>query len=245
MPTVYLVSGANRGIGLGLVTALASRPETIVFAGARNPASAISLKALEAQYPGNVHVLKLTSADRADNDAALAEIERVAGRLDVVIANAGIAAYFGPAVGTSEEVMLEHFRVNTLGPLVLFQAAHTLLLRAPTPKFVLISSGAGSITTGAAMPVGMLAYGVSKAGANFLVRKLAFEHPSLTCVVISPGGVDTDMAAFASSTDPAMKDFETISVEQSVQGCLKLVDEACREEAGPRMRNYNGTLWEW
>jgi hypothetical protein len=105
-PTVYLVSGANRGIGksnptqsarlsltsvlpgLGLVKALATRPEAIVFAGARNPSSANELGEL-AKTQKNVHVLKLTSCDEADNRAAVAEIKRTAGALHVVIANAG------------------------------------------------------------------------------------------------------------------------------------------------------------
>jgi NAD(P)-dependent dehydrogenase (short-subunit alcohol dehydrogenase family) len=105
-PTVYLVSGANRGIGesnpaqsaklsltsalpgLGLVKALATRPDTVVFAGARNPSSANALGEL-AKTQKNVHVLKLTSCDETDNRAAAAEIKRIAGALHVVIANAG------------------------------------------------------------------------------------------------------------------------------------------------------------
>jgi hypothetical protein len=106
-PTVYLVSGANRGIGdgtfpgrtpklmltsmlpgLGLVKAIATRPDTVVFAGARNPSSASELDEL-AKTQKNVHVLKLTSCDEADNRAAVAEIKRTAGALHVVIANAG------------------------------------------------------------------------------------------------------------------------------------------------------------
>jgi NAD(P)-dependent dehydrogenase (short-subunit alcohol dehydrogenase family) len=103
--TVYLVSGANRGIGqssvpclciyvdaavsgFGLVKALATRSDTVVFAGTRNPSSATQLQELARQQK-NVHILKLTSCDKADNQAAAAEIKKVAGVLHVVIANAG------------------------------------------------------------------------------------------------------------------------------------------------------------
>lgn len=68
---------------------LATRPDTIVFAGARNPSGATALAELVQTHPEKVHVVQLTSGDRAENDAAVKEIERVAGRLDVVIANAG------------------------------------------------------------------------------------------------------------------------------------------------------------
>lgn len=111
--TVYLVSGANRGIGmyfpslpvyayirtaptlclistgLGIVTELAGHDNTIVFAGARNPDAAKDLHALVEKHPGKVHIVKLISADRAGNDVAVEEIKATAGRLDVVIANAG------------------------------------------------------------------------------------------------------------------------------------------------------------
>ena len=108
-PTVYLISGANRGIGafppyhfilaakrlthtpkgLGIVTALAARPDTIVFAGARNPSGATALANLAQAHPENVYTVQLTSGSRADNETAVKEIQRVVGRLDVVIANAG------------------------------------------------------------------------------------------------------------------------------------------------------------
>lgn len=56
---------------------------------------------------------------------------------------------------------------------------YSLLAENAPSKFVAISSGAGSIADGAAMPVKMLAYGASKAGENYLVRKIHFEFPNL------------------------------------------------------------------
>jgi NAD(P)-dependent dehydrogenase (short-subunit alcohol dehydrogenase family) len=81
------VSGANRGIGYDFAVSLATRRKTVVFAGARNPA-AQSLLDLAAKHP-NVHAVKLTSGNKADNDPATAQIHQVAGQLDVIIANAG------------------------------------------------------------------------------------------------------------------------------------------------------------
>jgi NAD(P)-dependent dehydrogenase (short-subunit alcohol dehydrogenase family) len=72
------------------VTVLIERADVVVFAGAREPGSATELQALAKAHPAKLHVVKLTSADEADNRAAAAEIKRVAGRLDVVIANAGM-----------------------------------------------------------------------------------------------------------------------------------------------------------
>ena len=61
----------------------------IVFAGARNPTAAEDLQSLVQQFPGKVHIVKLTSCDKTDNDAAVATIKTIAGRLDIVIACAG------------------------------------------------------------------------------------------------------------------------------------------------------------
>lgn len=88
--SIYARVDSDRlSLGLAIVTALASRDDTIVFAGARNPSTATDLHALAEKYPGKFHVVKLVSNDKAGNEAAVAQIKDIAGRLDVVIANAG------------------------------------------------------------------------------------------------------------------------------------------------------------
>lgn len=113
-PTVYLVSGANRGLGLGLVTALVQRPDTIVFAGARDPPNATDLNALAAAHAGKLHVVKLVSADTESNTAAAAQIAKVADHIDVVIANAAVGDVFADALTASKEEMTRHFDVGGL-----------------------------------------------------------------------------------------------------------------------------------
>lgn len=78
--TVYLVTGANRGIGLAITSQLAARSDAVVFAGVRNPSAADELNALVSTHPGRVHVLKVFSADRKNNDEAMQEIKKVTGR---------------------------------------------------------------------------------------------------------------------------------------------------------------------
>ncbi|KAJ7432710.1 hypothetical protein B0H11DRAFT_2297241 [Mycena galericulata] len=136
---VYLISGANRGIGYSLAAAIAARLNTIVFAGARDPA-AQSLKDLAAKH-SNVHPVKLTSGDQADNEAAIAEIQKTAGRLDVIIANAAISNYYGTLATTPLSQFKDHWEclipprsaLHTEGParkLVAHYASHTAWLRA-------------------------------------------------------------------------------------------------------------------
>jgi hypothetical protein len=167
--------------GFGLVQHLAVRDDVIVFAGARNPSSATALNELATKHQGKVHVVKLTSADEADNRAAVDEIKKTVGRLDVVIANAAIGTDCKPVLEASIDSMQDHFTVNTLGTMALIQATYPLLKASTsTPKFVAISSRVGSIATGAVLPFPQTEYGTSKAAVNWMIKKLWTENPGLS-----------------------------------------------------------------
>ncbi|KAJ7101463.1 hypothetical protein B0H15DRAFT_919792 [Mycena belliarum] len=241
--TVYLISGASRGLGFGVAASLAARPNTIVFAGARDPATK-ALTELAAKYL-NVHPVKLTAGDKADNEAAIAEIKKTAGRLDVLVANAGISNYFGPLTTTPVSEMRDHWEVNTLGLVVIFQAAHELLLASPTgaPILAYISTAMGSIGNfynGSASP-----YGSSKAAANFIVKVLDAEHPALIAMAIHPGWVATEMgnsgaAALGMAAAP-------VSVDTAIAGILVRIDGATKEKSSGRFFNlvsHDGNPWD-
>jgi hypothetical protein len=60
---------------------------------------------------------------------------------------------------------------------VLFQASYGLLKASTSsPKYAIITSLGGSITLGTELPIDVLPYGMSKAAANYLARKLHFEY---------------------------------------------------------------------
>ncbi|KAJ7101411.1 hypothetical protein B0H15DRAFT_816029 [Mycena belliarum] len=242
--TVYLISGANRGIGFGLVVALAARPDTIVFAGTRDPA-ARSLRDLASKH-ANVYAVRLISGDKASNEAAITEIQKTAGRLDVIIANAGILNYYGPIASTPISQFNDHWEVNTLGPVVLFQAAHGLLLASPTgaPTFAYISTGGASMGRYTHISAG--AYGSSKSAANFLMKVLDKEHTSLITMAIAPGWVATDMGNRAA--DPRGLVAAPVTVEDSVSGILSRIDGATKEKSSGRFWNFRpssaGNRWD-
>lgn len=84
-----MLRSSRKSQGLGLVRELVLRDNTIVFAGARKPTEATQLHELEKKFPGKVHVVELISADQKGNTALVKTVREIAGRLDVVIANAG------------------------------------------------------------------------------------------------------------------------------------------------------------
>ncbi|KAK4706003.1 hypothetical protein P7C70_g200, partial [Phenoliferia sp. Uapishka_3] len=229
--TVYLVSGANRGIGFGLVTALVKDPNNLVFAGARDPSTADDLNALAKSLP-NLYIVKLTSADVEDNQAAVKEIQEKAGRLDTVIANAGIAKHFGPFATTPLQEFRDHYEINTLGPVVLFQSVQPLLAKSPSGAghFALISTAAASI--GSYVSVSAAPYGSSKAAANFLIQVIHSEHEADGIIASAhhPGWVVTDMGnagAVANGMTEA-----PVKLEESVEGLLSNIVGATREKIG-------------
>lgn len=186
----------NIGLGLGLVTAYLSRPETTVIAGVRDTASksAKSLQDLPKASGSRVILVKIDSKSSTDADAAIESLKRDHGitSLDVVIANAGIA-YTYPFVheaATQAESMLEHYTVNVIGVVTLFRAVRPLLLpetggSSSEPKFITMSSAAGSVALQTQQPVPNAAYGPTKAAVNWITYKMHLENQDKGLCVIS------------------------------------------------------------
>ncbi|KAL1733470.1 hypothetical protein EV714DRAFT_281835 [Schizophyllum commune] len=245
-PTVYLISGANRGIGLTLVTELAKRPNTIVFAGAREPSTATELSKLAAAHPNKVHIVPLVSADKENNLAAVQTIRETVGKLDVVIANAGVGTPLEFALEVAPETMLRHFDVNVNGPLVLFQATYPLLKESKIRKFVAVSTPAASIHTGSQWPGGTYAYSSTKAALNWVMRKLHRDFEDLVVFPLSPGMVGTDMALAHIEQEPYLRTVPMIDAEENAKGMLAQIDQATRETHGGQFVDYRGVgNWEW
>ena len=87
--TVYLITGANRGLGLGMVTALLKRPNTIIIAGVRDVTSSSSqaLLSLNAAEASKVVLAHIDSNDQRSAELAVKGLEDI-DKIDIVIANA-------------------------------------------------------------------------------------------------------------------------------------------------------------
>lgn len=81
--------------GLALVADIAEKfPSAVIYAGARDSSSASQLKELAVKYPGRIEVVKYVSGDKEGNESLAKEIGDKYGRVDVVIANAGMSFAF-------------------------------------------------------------------------------------------------------------------------------------------------------
>jgi len=239
--TSYFVTGANRGIGYGIVSRLASRPNTTVYATTRSKPDAPSELTLLAKSHPNVHILKLETTSVADAKAAAEYVKKTTGKLDVLIANAAIADAYHKIVDTPLQKFRDHFEVNSLGPVIIFQALYPLLRLSPHPKFIPISSGAGTITNKFNFPVS--AYGTSKAALNFITVSIHSEHAheGLVAFPLNPGWVQTDMGNKGAETLLGEGKKADLTLEESVTGILKVVDAATVETHGGKFFSYDGS----
>ncbi|KAL2074287.1 hypothetical protein VTL71DRAFT_8065 [Oculimacula yallundae] len=234
--TVVLITGCNRGIGKGLLTTYLSRPNHIVVGAVRNvdSLSSANLVLLPKGQDSRLILLKLDSesiSDASDLVEALKSTHQI-NHLDIVIANAGISNYFGKARITPAEEMLSHYTVNTMAPLLLFQATAPLLDHGSNPKFVAISSGAGSISGMDKLKVENTAYGASKCALNFVIRKIHMENEGIIAFPINPGWLRTDLGNHA-ATGAGMEQ-APVSVEDGIKGVIDQIDRATRESTSGR-----------
>lgn len=218
MPTA-LITGASRGLGLALATALADRGWTLVL-DARG-ADALSAAARELAARTRVHALPGDVGDAAHR-AALVGAVGEAGPLDLLVNN---ASELGPSplpslADLDPQVFARQLATNTVAPLALFQAVRPSL--APGAVVINLSSDAAV----EAYP-GWGGYGASKAALDHLSAVLAVEHPDLHVYAVDPGDMRTTMhqAAF-----PGEDISDRPLPEEVVPGVLALLD--LRPESG-------------
>ncbi|KAL2864117.1 SDR family oxidoreductase [Aspergillus lucknowensis] len=241
--TIYLITGASRGIGRGFVEALLARPDTTVVAAVRNPTSETSqsLKTL-TKGPGSLLILvKVDSKSPTNPATAIRTLQDDHGidHLDVVIANAGISEDLSTVHTVPLDVLKEHVEVNAYGPLLLYQAAHPLLKRSTKPIFVGVGSALGTIGGMEQRPFPIAAYGPSKAMLHWFVRKIHLENEDFISFVSDPGYVLTDMTNKPGIPTPSQ------TVGETVDAILRTIDGATRETEGGKWRVWDGSEFPW
>jgi len=250
--TKVLITGGNRGLGKGFVAAYLLRPNHTVIATVRDPSNPTS-KSLLSLPVGSGSSLIVVPLEGGSDTSALEAVKLLQTKhnitsLDLVIANAGIAEFYGTAVNTPLAGTREHFNINAVGTLGVFQAVFPLLSATidkggPAPKFVAITSTAGSIGEMEKLPMISTAYGASKAALNYIVKKIHMENPGLIAFPLNPGWVKTDMGN-AGALAHGMAE-APLTLEESLTGMLSKIDGATRENASGKLVTFNGEEPSW
>ena len=220
--SIYLIIGANRGIGLELVRQLKERGEDVI---ATCRSSSPELDALSVRVESNI--------DITSGDSVIKLRENLKDtKVDVLIHNAGIAE-FNSLSNLDPQSILHQFEVNALSPLCCVQ---TMLSHLSRPaKIILISSRMGSIednTSG-----GSYGYRMSKVALCMAGKSLAVDlKPNgISVGILHPGLVSTRMTGFTSNG---------IQPKESVKGLIQRIDELTLENTGTFWHS-NGEILPW
>lgn len=197
---VALVTGANSGLGLAFAEGLARAGSDLVIWGRREDANVRAAEKLRA-FGGRVHAQCVDVTDEEGIVTGVVEALEAMGRIDTVVANAGIATQ-APFAEMSAATYHELLDVNLHGAVfTLREVARHMVARADCgdPGGSMILCGSGSIFQG--VPT-MAHYAIAKGALNSLAKTLAAElgPKGVRCNVIAPGFFITEMTM----ADPAI-----------------------------------------
>jgi len=228
----YLVTGANRGLGLEFTTKLAERGDEVI-ATCRSIAAAKELQELAERSGGKVRLFEMDVATPADNQKLAAFLEGQA--VDVLINNAGhYSKDNGPFDTIDFDGIMKDFAINAMGSLRVTQAALPAIRRGGLKKIINISSKMGSIADNSGG--GAYAYRMSKPALNMGSRSLAqdLKPEGITVLAVHPGWVVTDMGGPNGLVD----------TNESINGLIKVIDNAGLEQSG-RFWDFRGEELPW
>ena len=187
MPKSILITGASTGFGRDTAEALARRGElvfaTMRDASGRNAAHRDALQQLAKDEGLRLRVLDLDVTNQASVESAVGAALAEAGRLDVVINNAGVAA-IGVTEAYSPEQFQQLFDVNVFGVVRVNRAVLPSMRQHRSGLLMHISSGAGRVTVPA-----MAAYCASKYALEAIADAYRYELLpfGIDSVLVEPG----------------------------------------------------------
>lgn len=187
-----IVTGASRGLGNYIVkNILADYPDANVVMIARNNHQLLDFhNTLSLQDQSRVMVVSANVTNREAMISAIEETLKRFGKIDGIVFNAGMIEPVGHLDEANYDLdgMKKLFDVNFFS-IVMFANETLTRIRGKPINIVFVSSGAS--TRGID---GWLAYGSSKAAVNSLCKQLHDEmYPTVKCISVAPGVVDTDM----------------------------------------------------
>jgi len=198
---VAIVSGASRGIGQATAEALARRGAQVAItyvSGAE--AAAKVIEGIRASG-GKAEAVQVDMADAAASERTVSEIAKRLGRLDILVANAGISID-ALLLRLKDDDLIRTLSVNVAGAVACARAAVKTMMRARTGRIVFMSSVVGEMGN-----AGQTAYAASKAALLGVTKSIAREYASrgITVNAVTPGYIETDMTrALANEQKQAM-----------------------------------------
>eukprot|EP00741_Cyanophora_paradoxa_P003814 tig00000718_g3708.t1 len=216
-----VITGCSKGIGAEFVRQLFEHRVARVVGLVRDP-SAAGVKRLEADFGDKFEAVRADVGSEDSIKAAAAEVLRKTDRVDILINCAGVWSRAGFDTVTSEH-MVELFRVNALGPMLV---ARELL---PAIRAAARAGDHGDVHAGLILNLtskmgstednssgNSYAYRASKCALNIINKSLSidFAPEGITSVLLHPGYVRTDMTSGQGLINP----------DESVRGLIGVIE---------------------
>lgn len=243
-----LITGCNRGIGLGLVQQLLKQPKPPehIIATCRNIEKAATLNEIAAKN-NNVHVLEIDVTHFNKYPEFINKIEKIVGDngVNLLFNNAGISTKFSRISLVKVEQLTENFVVNTVAPIMLAKACLPLLKKASLKNehlpigvsraaIVNISSILGSVEKN--HDGGFYPYRCSKSALNIASKSLSLDlkNDKIFVISIHPGWCKTDLGG---KNAP-------LEVDDTVYKMVETLKTLKSEHNGGFIQ-YNGEVLPW
>ncbi len=224
-----VITGANRGIGLGLTKQFLHNHARVI-ATCRNPIEAKELQALSDNTKLSIYPLIVNDAQSIARFS-----EELDGRpIDILINNAGVIG--GPRQSLQDmdyEAWSEAFEINTIAPFRLSATLLDNLHLSKQPRIINVSSQMGALSS---TSTGHHAYRSSKAALNKVMQVLAIELDPQGIIVcnVHPGWVQTDMGGVNAQ----------LTVQESAAGLCNLIDSLTMQQTG-KFFSWEGEELAW
>ncbi|MFD5826228.1 SDR family oxidoreductase [Lentzea sp. NPDC060358] len=185
-----LVTGASRGIGLGIAREFLTRGASVTITGRKADQLAEAAEQLRADTGGRVLALQGNAGDGASREEVVARTVEEFGSVDVLVNNTGINPQFGFLMDADLDAVRKIFDVNVVAALGFTQLAWKAWMGEHGGAVVNVASAGGIRSTGV---IG--AYGASKAALIRLTEELAWQlGPKVRVNAVAPAVVKTKFA---------------------------------------------------
>ncbi len=188
---IALVTGGSRGIGRACCEVLAAQGATVVVNYVKGEAAARAVADGIVTGGGKADVSGFDVADSNAIDTAVDAIIKRHGKIDILIANAGISID-SLLLRLKDDDFDKLWMTNVRGAIACARASSRSMMRSRWGRIVFMSSVVGESGN-----VGQTAYAATKAALLGAAKSIAREYAgrNVTANVVAPGYVDTDMTS--------------------------------------------------
>ncbi|OBT91179.1 hypothetical protein VE02_00308 [Pseudogymnoascus sp. 03VT05] len=239
MPT-WLITGANRGLGLEFVTQLSHSASNTILATSRSlsPSTLTDLKALDTNA-ATLHILECDTSSPPSitslGEAISTLLSGTSGKIDYLLNNAGVnISSQQTGLTVTAEAIAENMQTNVIGPALIVQVLEKHLGKGGV--VMNMTSGLGSMADARNTETKCTAYSISKAGVNMLTLHQAsvLGGRGVVVVCVDPGWVKTALGGEGA----------VMEKEDSIRGMLKVLKGLKAEDSG-KFFTYDGREKAW